>query len=287
MGVTVKENLDYSINPGGTILFAVSIIALVLSLSVFGLRMYVKLFMNRKVTPDDWWMMAAQLIYIPYLIICAYGPAVAGTGRWTAELTNDGIEMALWIWAICEVIYPPMSFCVRMSIAWFLLRLAVVRWHKRVIKGVMWANGIVSVFFMIPLVVQCVPLSYFWLRHKGAEGYCIDKAVVPVSTIVHAVLGAILDWTLAFLPIAMLWSVRINRRTKAAIATVLGMGAFCGISLIARIPFLKIIEISADFLHATTGIATVAVLEPGVGIIAGSLVTLQPLLKRFKLGFAS
>lgn len=38
---------------------------------------------------------------------------------------------------------------------------------------------------------------------------------------------------------------------------------------------------------AHSGIATVAIIEPGIGIIAGSLVTLQPLLKRFKLGFST
>jgi len=150
---------------------------------------------------------------------------VAGTGRWTSELTEDGIELALWCWAICEVIYPLISFCIRMSIAWFLLRLAVIPWHKRVIKFAMWANGVVSFGWMIILCVQCVPLSYFWTRQKGAKGYCIDKTIVPVSTIVHAALGAVLDWVLAFLPIVMLWSVRINRRTKIAIATVLSLGA--------------------------------------------------------------
>ncbi|KXJ87597.1 hypothetical protein Micbo1qcDRAFT_208214 [Microdochium bolleyi] len=283
----VRENLSYEINPGGTILFAVTLATLTLALAVFALRIYVKIGMNRQMTIDDWWMTAAVIQFIPYMIICAYGPSVGGTGRWTSDLPPDAIETALWTWAMCEVMYPPISFCVRMSIAWFLLRLAVVKWHKRVIMGVMVGNLLLSIAYLVPMAAQCVPLSHFWTQHKGSKGYCLDRRVVPVATIVHAVIGAVMDWVMALLPVAILWNVRINRRTKIGISTMLGMGVFCGISLLLRIPFLKVIDISADFLHATTGIATVAVVEPGVGIIVGSIATLQPILKRFKFGLLS
>jgi len=54
----VSENLDYNINSGGTILFAASLVALFCSLGVFALRVYVKACISRKLTPDDWWMVA-------------------------------------------------------------------------------------------------------------------------------------------------------------------------------------------------------------------------------------
>lgn len=158
------------------------------------------------------------------MVICAYGPSVGGTGRVTRELSADGIEVALWTWAMCEVMYPGISFCIRMSISWFLLRLAVVKWHKRVIVAVMIGNLLISIGYLIPMCVQCLPLSYFWTRHKGGRGFCLDFRVVPIATIVHAVLGAAMDWIMALLPIAILWTVRINRRTKTAISTMLGLG---------------------------------------------------------------
>lgn len=77
------------------------------------------------------------------------------------------------------------------------------------------------------MLMQCTPPSFFWegpSRIPGAHGSCINKAVVPISTIVHSVLSAISDWILALLPIAMLWSVQINLRTKISVAVLLSTG---------------------------------------------------------------
>lgn len=163
-------------------------------------------------------------MYIPYIVLCIIGPAVGGTGRFTSELTPDGIEVALRSWAICEVLYPPMSLFIRMSIARFLLRLAVVPWHRWIAYAVIVLNIIVSIGYWVPMLIQCIPLSYFWTAHKGAQGYCIDHTIVPMATVVHSILGAILDWILALLPIAMLWKVQINLRTKVTLSLLLSLG---------------------------------------------------------------
>lgn len=55
----VRQNLSYAANPGGTILFAVTVASLILALMVFSMRIYVKVSMSRKMTVDDWWMTAA------------------------------------------------------------------------------------------------------------------------------------------------------------------------------------------------------------------------------------
>jgi hypothetical protein len=46
-----------------------------------------------------------------------------------------------------------------------------------------------------------------------------------------------------------------------------------------RIPYVKKIAISADFLHETIDIAVWSVIEPGLGIMAGCMATIRPLFK--------
>lgn len=150
--------------------------------------------------------------------------AVGGTGKHTNDLTPDSAEVSLRAWYLCEVLYAPMSACIRTSIAVFLLRLAGKRWHKWSIYIILTVTWLISVGFFVPMVIQCSPPSYFWKQVQGAEGYCINPVIVPLFTIIHSIISAICDWIVGLLPILLLWNVQINRRTKFGIAALLSMG---------------------------------------------------------------
>lgn len=165
-----------------------------------------------------------QLFYTGYGAIVLHGIALGGTGKHTKELTLDGAEISLRAWYLCEVLYAPMSACIRTSIAVFLLRLSVKTWHRWTIYVVLVITWLVSVGFFVPMVIQCFPPSYFWKQVKGAEGTCMNPVVVPLTAVVHGVISSICDWILGLFPIALLWNVQINRCTKFGIAALLSMG---------------------------------------------------------------
>lgn len=135
--------------------------------------------------------------------------------------------MALRAWYLCEVIYAPLSALIRTSIAVFILRLATKSWQKWIIWvniAIIWLTSVVYFFLM---TLQCLPSNYFWqgpVAVPGVTGSCMDHDVVPIATIVHSSVSAVSDWVLGLLPVAMLWKVNINRRTKISIAILLGMG---------------------------------------------------------------
>ncbi|PQE20794.1 integral membrane protein [Rutstroemia sp. NJR-2017a BBW] len=57
-----------------------------------------------------------------------------------------------------------------------------------------------------------------------------------------------------------------------------------GIATMIRIPFIKKLPITDNFLYATTDVAILcqwSTIEPGLGIIAFSIITLRPLLRSF------
>lgn len=104
---------------------------------------------------------------------------------------------------------------------------------------------------MFVVTFQCSPPRYFFDQVFGLQGHCMDVSVVPNVTIAHSVVGAVCDLVFATLPIAMLWNVQMNKRTKTVIAILLGMGGVAGIALLVRIPFVKVLAISPDFLYET------------------------------------
>lgn len=99
-----SSNLGYDSNPGGTKLVIVQLTFLGLAWIVGLLRAYVKIFLIKKVTLDDWLMLTALLGYTAYGIIAVHGVATGGTGRHTKELSLEGIAIALRAWYLCEVI---------------------------------------------------------------------------------------------------------------------------------------------------------------------------------------
>ena len=87
-----------------------------------------------------------------YAIIILHSIALGGTGLHTTQLTQQGIYVALRAWYLAEVMYVPIATLIRMSIAFFLLRIAVKPWH-------IW---IIRINIAVVLVINIV---YFFCTH--------------------------------------------------------------------------------------------------------------------------
>lgn len=113
---------------------------------------------------------------------------------------------------------------VRTSVALFLLRLANEPVHKWIIRTNLGVVYVISIVFLFVVTFQCSPPSHFYQQAVGGPGSCMDIDVVPDVTITHSAVGAACDLLFASLPIAVLWKVQLNKRTKAVVALLLSMG---------------------------------------------------------------
>ncbi|ROW11172.1 hypothetical protein VMCG_01153 [Cytospora schulzeri] len=268
-----------------TELFVVFVVMLVVTWVSALLRAYVRIFMIKNVAADDWWMLASLVTYTLYGAAALWGIVNGGTGKLTELLTFQEVHEGLYAWYICEVLYAPASAMVRTSVAIFLLRVANKPSHKWIIRVNLAVIYIISVVFLFIVMFQCSPPSYFYNQILGHHGSCVNLNVVPNVTIAHSAIGAACDLIFASLPIVMMWNVQLNKRTKVVIALLLSMGFVAGIALLVRIPYVKRLAITPEFLYETVPVATWSVLEPSLGIIAGCVATLRPLFKH--LGFGS
>ncbi|KAF3344851.1 hypothetical protein BJF96_g8484 [Verticillium dahliae] len=279
---------DYSnIKSRGVQMFYIQLVFLIIAGLFVLLRVYVRAVLVKKVTLDDWLIFLAMLIYLVYGAVALDGIRNGATGKSLAELKIDDAAVSLRAWYICEVLYAPTTLAIRASVCVLLLRLASNKIHRWII----WINlavvSVVSIAFFFLLVFQCSPVHFFWRQLYGIQGTCIDRNIVPYATIAHSVISALSDWCLGLLPIALLWNVDINRRTKVIIAILLSMGMVAGIALIVRIPFVRHMDISMEFLYATIDVAIWSIMEPALGIIAACTATFRPLFKNWGFGWTS
>ncbi|KAK4188358.1 hypothetical protein QBC35DRAFT_206285 [Podospora australis] len=269
------------IDPRGTRLFVLQITFLVLVWCFVSLRALVKFLTIKKITLDDWLMLAAVLVYTAHATITIWGIVYASQKGKTDYYKSESI--ALHSWFLNEAIYAPLSALVRSSIAVFLLRIATAKLHRWIIYGNLVCVWLLTIVYFFIVIFQCSPSSYFYEQVLDpSAGVCVDNDIVPQVTIAHSVTSALTDFILAFLPIAILWHVKLNKRTKAGVATLLSMGFLAGICLIVRIPHVKFIPVSSpDFLEQTTGTAFWSIMETSLGIIAGCAATMRPMMRGF------
>ncbi|CRK42475.1 hypothetical protein BN1708_008761 [Verticillium longisporum] len=270
---TLPTMEDYSnIKLRGVQMFYIQLVFLIVAGLFVLLRVYVRTVLVKKVTLDDWLIFLAMLIYLVYGAVALDGIRNGATGKSLAELEIDDAAVSLRAWYICEVLYAPTTLAIRASVCVLLLRLASNKIHRWII----WIN-----------LAVCSPVHFFWRQLYGIQGTCIDRNIVPYATIAHSVISALSDWCLGLLPIALLWNVDINRRTKVIIAILLSMGMVAGIALIVRIPFVRHLDISMEFLYATIDVAIWSIMEPALGIIAACTATFRPLFKNWGFGWTS
>lgn len=83
-----------------------------------------------------------------------------------------------------------------------------------------------SIFYFFIVIFQCRPTSYFWDRFDGLhDGKCVSNGLVAGATYAHSSLSVWADWTLALLPISLVWDLDMNPRTKISVAVILALGA--------------------------------------------------------------
>ncbi|KAL0939334.1 uncharacterized protein CTRU02_205944 [Colletotrichum truncatum] len=278
-----KEEFPYR----GMELFGVQL-AFIIAASIFVLaRAYVKVFIVKSVAADDWLIFGATVGYVVYGVIAMHGITEGATGRHVTELIRSKAVISLRAWYICEVLYPPITLAIRLSICVLLLRLAVNKVHRWIIYVNLVVVCMISIAFFCIMTFQCKPVSYFWKQLEGMKGSCINYNIVPDAVVAHSVVSAVSDWVMGLLPIALLWNVNLNRRTKVLVAVLLSMGMIAGVALIIRIPYVRRLAISADFLYETIDVAIWSVMEPALGIIAASVTSLRPLFHGWGFGWSS
>ncbi|KAI0913231.1 hypothetical protein F4823DRAFT_86912 [Ustulina deusta] len=285
--MTTNRNLGFDVNAPGTTLFTLQVIFLALAWLASLMRAFVKLVLLKKVSIDDYLMLLSLLGYTAsgYLVFSS----VIDGGLGKPAIDNpENVEIILRGLFGNMVISGPVSGLARVSIALFILRIAVKKWHRLVLHAIIGTTAVVTTAYFFIVVFQCSPPSYFWEKiREGASGSCNNGMEVQISTLVWGSFAVVMDWILGLLPIIMLWNVRINRQSKFGIAAILSFGIVAGIALIVRLIYVKQSGPAIEHIGPAIAVGTSAIIELALGIIAGCIATMPPLFKRIGLEFGS
>ncbi|KAJ5561327.1 hypothetical protein N7535_004206 [Penicillium sp. DV-2018c] len=269
-------------------IFVVTTIFLGLSFIAVVLRCFVRLHLVKAFGWDDGLMVCAMMVNVLFAL-CGITGALYGLGQKNeVVIKRKTFETAMLWWWLGQTSYVWACALAKVSIAFALLRLTVSPGHKLIIYGVIAVTAVIGLVFWFMLTLQCQPVSFFWQRVRAytdpenqVSGTCMDLDHIINMAYVYSVTATLCDFTLGILPVFLVWNLQMNSRTKIALTGILGLGCIASSAVIVRIPYLHNYK-DDDFLYATANISIWSNVEAGLGIAAGSLVTLRPLFRWFR-----
>ncbi|CAI7612795.1 unnamed protein product [Penicillium glandicola] len=246
------------------------------------LRIYVRGWVVKAFGWDDGVMVVAMAFYAMF---CGtmIGGSIYGTGYKLESLTIENRLIAMRFWWLCEIAYCFASVGCKISVCIFLMRITIRPLHIWILYTVMAFTVISGLVFMFLMLLQCRPLEYFWTKlayDPNIIGHCMDMKIIIIMTYIYSGFAALCDFTVGLLPIFLVRNLHMKRQTKIAVMGILSMACIASSAVIVRVPFVQTFS-DPDFLYATYQIAIWSNVEAGLGITAGSLATLRPLLRKF------
>lgn len=254
---------------------AVAIVLIVVTITSFCLRSYVRLHMVKAFGLDDWFMLAAAICYILFATVVLIGVHY-GTGRLSTDISAEDYSKAMQYWLYCYIWYCWTMIFSKISIGIFLLRIIVEKLHLWLIYVALFINVLSGLAFFLVTLLQCHPVSYFW--NKAQDGACINVSIIIALTYLYSSLNIICDFTFALLPIVIVQGLNMNRKLKIAIIPLLSMGCIASSAVVVRLAYVERFR-SSEFLYQTTDIAIWSTVEAGLAVTAGSLACIRPLFK--------
>ncbi|KUJ14592.1 uncharacterized protein LY89DRAFT_752697 [Mollisia scopiformis] len=278
----MTSSLDYN---GNHLTITVAIFLSLTYISVL-LRCYVRVRITRAFQLDDWLMLASLAVFKCSCAFILRGVHY-GIGKHNAVLSQDNQIESLKYQAFATLSYVVNMMFIKLSIAIFLLRIAIARPYIWILRISMAVVVIWSLAIFIYDLFQCLPVQAQW-DFAIENARCVSGDSFAAAAYSISVMTILTDWLYALLPIPMIWSVQMSIQAKATVAFILLLGIFASIATLIRLKYIVDLTNVSDVLYTGTTAMVWTLIEPGIAITAASLVTIRPLLRALNLsGFSS
>ncbi|OAL07692.1 hypothetical protein IQ06DRAFT_342404 [Phaeosphaeriaceae sp. SRC1lsM3a] len=263
-------------NEGPTILGATLTVTIAALLAVIA-RLYVRLRMIRNVGWDDYVMVSAMSLCIAGQ--CIIIPQVYyGAGRHIEYIELPDFQTSFKLNFITQPLYLFAICLAKISVGFFLLRIAVQPFYRRLIIGIMAFMSFYTIGCFFTLVLQCTDLRVQW--DQTVKGTCWTTRTLKALSYSNQALNILTDILFSVaIPIPMLWNVQMNRRQKSSIIGILSLGMFATAAAVVKLSYVSSYGRSGDWLWDSRNLTIWTVIECNIAIFAGCLPCLKPLFR--------
>ncbi|KAF2868788.1 hypothetical protein BDV95DRAFT_609694 [Massariosphaeria phaeospora] len=268
--------------PGLTFLIVISLLLVVATIAII-LRIWARLEINAFGADD--WLMITGWVFFTLCCIADYFSISYGVGAHVERLTEHQMQQAFKWFLIAGVAYVAATAPVKASICVLIMRISTNRIHHWILYGVIFASTAGSIIRICAFLGRCHPVEAAWDPSKGK---CGSPEIMTHVAYFFGALCIATDWICAVIPVFVVWNIRLTWKAKVYVGIMLALGVLASIATIIRMRYLLAYQSPHDRVYGLTDIAIWSEVECCIGIVAGSLATMRPLLRYLRfLGIAT
>ncbi|KAI4721925.1 hypothetical protein E4T48_01876 [Aureobasidium sp. EXF-10727] len=226
------------------------------------------------------WSAACSRAYLCYTVQCAYLISMASVEMNPGDNSSiQSIAQLVTNLVVYSGIYALTCVLLKISLGLFFLRIITQKWQRNVIYAGITINTAFGLAYFGLCTFGCGDPSQYLLRTTLGQCISVKNVVIPASYIFTA-LNAVMDFTMALLPISTIWHLKMPRITKFWAHLLMLLGASGSVVSLIRFAFVESLEPGPQFFKDTGKLAFYSHIEPGVGIVAVCIATLRPLFRQ-------
>ncbi|KAL7275533.1 hypothetical protein RUND412_001517 [Rhizina undulata] len=242
-------------------------------------RLSVRVTMLGFVGEDDWIMLLATCTSISMSAVSIVEVQYGG-GKHMQDMPPAEFRHGMMLNFINQIIYVIAMALVKISICFFILRLAPTKTYRRLCCATMIFTGLYTILRLIAITLQCQPIAHFWDR--SIEGKCVNSSMLIRMADAYSALVIFTDFLLIVFPVPMFWNLKLPGRQKEIICFIMKLGVLASTASIVRMTYNKNYgKIGGDFLWSSTSLTIWSIIEVDIGIITASMPALKPFFKSF------
>ncbi|KAI0123213.1 hypothetical protein BJ170DRAFT_103775 [Xylariales sp. AK1849] len=245
---------------------------------VTGLRLWVR-WKNDCLGIDDYTFFAGLILWIvstTFAILACWNGLGAHVGRYTPE---QGIIALRW-YCFFQDFYIWSNIPIKSSLCLTLIRISNQTWISYVLYFIIFVVSSSSIGTNIYLQTNCTPFDARW-NHTLPGATCRSATGTVELAIIFSAINIIVDWTVALLPVFILWRVQMPRKQKLSAMAILACGIFASSATVIRLRSLQNFTDVHDYLYGLAPLVKWTTVELGLAFIAGSTLTWRPLFRRW------
>ncbi|KAF2267549.1 hypothetical protein CC78DRAFT_541507 [Lojkania enalia] len=244
-------------------------------------RVYIRACVLHVFRLDDYFIVAAMACSVAACSIFLH-VVTLGMGKHIFAIPPENI-MPLLMWIFIVAVLIPLAVCfVKISIALFLLRLTQrTRYHK-FLWGIVAFLVVFTLFTFFSLIFGCTPIAANWdfsMRPPPmgtGNAKCLSLTAYRNMALFNNITNILTDIVLALLPVPLIWTLQVNKRTKASLIFILGLGFFACAAAIIKTPLLWHFFDDMDSTGERSWYYAWQIIEMNVAILAATLPALKP-----------
>ncbi|PVI06860.1 hypothetical protein DM02DRAFT_581367 [Periconia macrospinosa] len=222
-------------------------------------------------------MLAGYVFCFGGAVIGILKVVLGGAGQHARELPPATVRTMLQLIKTHELIYVISIPFPKLAVISLYLRLFQAKFCRTVLQGTALVISATALFGVVSVFANCRPFHAFW--DKSIPELCTFDPMTAMKF--YSIPNIATDVVMLIVPIPALYRLNISMLAKVGAACTFLISTVGIITAVLRFLVFLHVDLFSDITYNSVSTTSWSIIEPGVYLMAATVPTLRPLVRRF------